>query len=503
MVRLSKSALQASYKKVLGSSSFSIRRSIERNSLIAVLLGYGLILYVILTLQPLQQKQRQERAFEHATTTIRQFDTAILSADAESPSGKSVDPDLLQQVLGQLSSYRLAICMHPKGVESELVTPILIDKALVEKTPAILLACERLIKSELTSALHKSDFAQYSVESGEVDLYGAIWEMHLVVDSSDEAEYQEILIWILAPTVILASLITILLTRAGIQQALKPLDEFGDLVESVTSGSLDKNRCELENEPLELKPLIGSFNALLDRLAESWNRQRKFANALSHELRTPITLIIGYTSRVLRRSGTLSESQRRQLMIVDEETRRLGRLTTDLLDIAREESGTMIIASEPFQVWKILEQVYSLNRLNHDARLHLQPISLELRQLWAIGDRDRLAQCLGNLIENAFKYSPEEETVELSCSSTKEYVSLQVRDHGPGVPEADQALIFEQFQRGSNTAQQPGSGIGLAVVRSLVKRMGGRVWVENAAEGGAIFVIELPRCPPPDPEYAI
>jgi len=79
-------------------------------------------------------------------------------------------------------------------------------------------------------------------------------------------------------------------------------------------------------------------------------------------------------------------------------------------------------------------------------------------------------------------------------------VSLQVRDHGPGVPEADQALIFEQFQRGRNTSQQAGSGIGLAVVRALVKRMGGRVWVENAAEGGAIFVIELPRCQPPQQE---
>ncbi|KZR70042.1 Sensor protein CreC [Prochlorococcus marinus str. MIT 1313] len=105
-------------------------------------------------------------------------------------------------------------------------------------------------------------------------------------------------------------------------------------------------------------------------------------------------------------------------------------------------------------------------------------------------------QCLSNLIENAFKYSPEDKRVELSCITTHEHVRLQVRDHGPGVPEADQALIFEQFQRGSNTAQQPVSGVGLALVRSLVKRMVGRVWVENAADGGAIFVIELQRCQP-------
>ena len=469
----------------------------------AVLLGYGLMLYVILTLQPLQQKQRQERAFEHAITTIKRSHAAIHSQAPHSHSDKSIDPDLLQQVLGQLSSYNLAICMHPKGVESELVTPVLTDNDLGENTPSILLACEKFVNPGSASVLQGSDLAKYSVESGVIELHGEPWTLHLLADVSDEAEYREILAWILAPTFILASLITILITRTGIREGLKPLDEFGDLIESVTSGSLDEHRCELENEPLELKPLADSFNALLDRLAESWNRQRKFANALSHELRTPITLIIGYTSRVLRRSGTLSESQRHQLMIVDDETRRLGRLVTDLLDIAREESGTLIIESEPFEVWKIIEQVFNLNRLDNDARLDLQPTSPEHRQLWAIGDRDRLAQCLGNLIENAFKYSPVEGKVELSCSSTPEQVRLQVRDHGPGVPEADQALIFEQFQRGSNTSQKPGSGIGLAVVRSLVKRMGGRVWVENAADGGAIFVIELQRCQPPDPEYAI
>ncbi|MDP6322160.1 MAG: HAMP domain-containing sensor histidine kinase, partial [Prochlorococcaceae cyanobacterium ETNP14_MAG_5] len=298
----------------------------------------------------------------------------------------------------------------------------------------------------------------------------------------------------------IASMVTLLLTRTGIRRGLEPLQQFGGMVESVTSGSLDDHRCVEDKQPLELKPLAGSFNALLDRLAESWNRKREFTNALSHELRTPITLIIGYTSRLLRRSSNLLDDQRQQLTIIDDETRRLGRLVTDLLDISREESGTLAITSEPFDVWEILEQVHSLNQGDHDSRLIIQRKSQNLVQIWALGDHDRVAQCLGNLIENAFKYSPEDETVELGCSSTKEHVRLQVQDHGPGVAKADQELIFEQFQRGSNTAQQPGSGIGLAIVRALVKRMGGRVWVENAAAGGAIFVIELPRCFPPQQE---
>ena len=133
------------------------------------------------------------------------------------------------------------------------------------------------------------------------------------------------------------------------------------------------------------------------------------------------------------------------------------------------------MTSEPFSACETLEQVLLLNQGDHEARLKMQSSSHGFDQIWALGDHDRVVQCLGNLIENAFKYSPKDKRVELSCITTHEHVRLQVRDHGPGVPEADQELIFEQFQRGSNTAQQPGSGIGLALVRSLVKRMGGHL----------------------------
>ena len=146
----------------------------------AVLLGYGLMLYVILTLQPLQQKQRQERAFEHAITTIKRSHAAIHSQAPHSHSDKSIDPDLLQQVLGQLSSYNLAICMHPKGVESELVTPVLTDNDLGENTPSILLACEKFVNPGSASVLQGSDLAKYSVESGVIELHGEPWTLHLL-----------------------------------------------------------------------------------------------------------------------------------------------------------------------------------------------------------------------------------------------------------------------------------------------------------------------------------
>ncbi|KZR65082.1 HAMP domain-containing sensor histidine kinase [Prochlorococcus sp. MIT 1306] len=481
----------------LRSPPYSIRRVLERTSLMAVLLGYGLLLLFNVQLPAEQRRQSQLEALEYAKAVLRKSKDSILRSDPASASGASIDPLLLKRLLSNFSSFRLVLWMHPKGFEAGLVKPDVNSNVSLGRVLALRYLQNQDGDSQYGPILVDGDSGHYSIAKDEIKLHGNTWNIYLLEDVTRQIRQQEILTLIIILAASIASMVTLFLTRAGIRTGLEPLQRFGGVIESVSSGSLDDHRCELEHEPLELKPLASSFNSLLDRLAESWNRQRKFANALSHELRTPITLITGYSSRVLRRSGNLSEDQRHQLTIIDDETRRLGRLITDLLDVARDESGTLVMTSEPFSACETLEQVLLLNQGDHEARLKMQSSSHGIDQIWALGDHDRVVQCLGNLIENAFKYSPEDKRVELSCISTHEHVRLQVRDHGPGVPEADQELIFEQFQRGSNTAQQPGSGVGLALVRSLVKRMGGRVWVENAADGGAIFVIELQRCQTP------
>ena len=500
--RLIKTFVNNTYKKVFGSPSFSMRRALERTSLLSVLFGYGLFLYVILTLQPLQRKQRQVMTFDHVKTTLQKSEPLLIGTNPKSSSQKSIDLQSLQRVLSDLSSYRLAIWMHPIGIPGDFVIPTSTSNTFFQKVPSLRNATKNISKSELGPIVYSVNSRHFALDSSEIQFHGKTWKIHLVDDITQEIEYQQILAWILPPIALIASLITILLTRSGIRRGLEPLNEFGRLIGSVTSGSLIDSRCESDDQPLELKPLSGSFNSLLDRLSQSWTRQRVFANALSHELRTPITLIIGYTKRVLRRSDSLTDELRHDLIIVDEETRRLGRLITDLLDIAREESGTLSINSQPFEAWKVLDQVYQLNQTEFGDRLLILSEKSGSDHLWTMGDRDRLVQCLGNLIENAFKYSPDDQNVEISCSSSKEYVQWKVRDHGPGVPEAEKTLIFEQFRRGSNTAKQQGSGIGLALVRSLLKPMGGRVFVQDATDGGALFVIELPRCESPQPEYS-
>ncbi|KZR66920.1 HAMP domain-containing histidine kinase [Cyanobacteria bacterium 150NLHA] len=481
----------------LRSPPYSIRSVLERTSLMAVLLGYGLLLLFNVQLPAEQRRQSQLEALEYAKDLLGKSKDSILRSDPASASGASIDPVLLKRLLSDFSSFRLVLWMHPKGFEAGLVKPDVISNVSLGRVLGLRYLQNNQGNSQYGPILIDVDSGHYSIAKDEIKLHGNTWNIYLLEDVSRQIYQQKILILIIILAGSIASMVTLFLARTGIRRGLEPLQRFGCVIESVSSGSLDDHRCELEHEPLELKPLASSFNSLLDRLAESWNRQRKFANALSHELRTPITLITGYSSRVLSQSGNLNQDQRHQLTIIDDETRRLGRLITDLLDIAREKTGALVVTSEPFSVLETLEQVFLLNRGDHETRLKMESSSHGMDQTWAFGDHDRVVQCLGNLIENAFKYSSEDKCVELSCSSTHEHVRLQVRDHGPGVLEADQELIFEQFQRGSNTAEQPGSGVGLALVRSLMKRMRGHVWVENAADGGAIFVIELQRCQPP------
>jgi signal transduction histidine kinase len=132
-------------------------------------------------------------------------------------------------------------------------------------------------------------------------------------------------------------------------------------------------------------------------------------------------------------------------------------------------------------------------------RLRLAPESAEREHAeHAVGDPERFEQCLLNLVENALKYSPPTGLVQLAWECCGDAVLVHVLDQGPGVPEEDRARLLERFQRGRNTGDVPGSGIGLAVVDTLMQAMGGRVEIGAAPGGGADFLLLLPMAPEPE-----
>jgi two-component system sensor histidine kinase KdpD len=211
--------------------------------------------------------------------------------------------------------------------------------------------------------------------------------------------------------------------------------------------------------------------------------------SVSHDLRSPITAIMT-AGEVLQGSGdTLSESERVELLAsIRTEVRRLDRLVSNLLDLSRLEAGA---ASPVPELWPVdglvaraLDVIGAGNaRIDVVLPHELPPVKV---------DPGQLEHVLVNLLENALKFSPRSNSVEIRAEHIGGEVVLRVVDHGPGIPPDEQRRIFEPFTRGTSDDGERGSGLGLAIARGFANVNGGRLWVESELGGGSAFAVSLP-----------
>jgi signal transduction histidine kinase len=201
-------------------------------------------------------------------------------------------------------------------------------------------------------------------------------------------------------------------------------------------------------------------------------------------------LISGHAQRLLRQPSL--EAGAPSLRLIEQEAQRMGTLVSDLLDLARQDSGRLVLRRRPIVADEALVQAYERLAPSSGWRLHLDTPAAELPV--GLGDPDRLQQCLAALIENALYYSPTPLPVTLAADQQGDVLVLHVRDQGPGVAPSEREAIFERFARGSAAinANSRGSGIGLAVVRLLMEAMAGSVQVAESPGGGADFQLHLP-----------
>jgi GAF domain-containing protein len=225
----------------------------------------------------------------------------------------------------------------------------------------------------------------------------------------------------------------------------------------------------------------------------------EFVATVSHELRTPMTSIRGYVDILLMgAAGALNENQSHFLSIVKNNTERLNILVNDLLDISRIEAGRVTLSPQPLDLRDVAEDVLA-DMLRHSQEED-KPMAFSLNAAKDLprvrGDSERVRQILGNLVDNAYHYTPEngQVTVHLHSVNGSE-VQVDVEDSGVGISKEDQARIFDRFYRGEDplVLATPGTGLGLAIVRQLVEMHGGRIWLESGGEGqGSTFSFTLP-----------
>ena len=218
-----------------------------------------------------------------------------------------------------------------------------------------------------------------------------------------------------------------------------------------------------------------------------------FIATLSHELRTPMTAVLGAAKTLLRDDIALSPERRQQLLeMIGAQGTRLTQITEEVLLANRLDRGDLRIDSERVDLSQLVS--HAVETMRHDAP---ESISLSAANgaAEAIGDRDRIEQVLVNLIDNAVKYSPDGGEVVVSTVPAAASVRVEVADQGIGIAPAEQEAVFEKFYRGDpqHRAVPGGTGLGLYICRELVQRMGGTIGVRSRAGEGSTFWFDLPK----------
>ncbi len=280
-----------------------------------------------------------------------------------------------------------------------------------------------------------------------------------------------------------------LLGRLVAGAAVQPLKRLTETTEHVAL-TQDLSRRITPSGEDELGRLAVSFNAMLDALERSMSAldasvhaQRQLVADASHELRTPVTSL-RTNIEILQQQGQDMdpEDSRRLLGDVVEQIEELTLLMNDLIDLARGE--------EPRADAEELRLDLLVNEVVERATRHTSatPLHVQLEPTIVTGVPARLERAVGNLIDNAVKYSPPGEPVEVRLHAGE----LSVRDHGPGVSSQDLPHIFDRFYRGAEARGRPGSGLGLAIVRQVAAQQGGSVTAEPAPGGGTLMRLRLP-----------
>jgi signal transduction histidine kinase len=235
------------------------------------------------------------------------------------------------------------------------------------------------------------------------------------------------------------------------------------------------------------------------QLQQQEEARRAFVATASHELRTPLTSLDGMLELLDEDLGSGDpdlEDARSLLTRARAQSRRLGRLASDLLDLSRIDAQVQL-RSEPVELGELSRAVLAEFELGTSERgvsttLHDAP-----RSVWALGDPGSVAQILRILLDNAVKLSPSggEVAVEMRGGAS---AGLSVSDQGPGIPSDERELIFQRFQRGRTASGQAGFGLGLAIGRELAQRMGGELVLEDRDAPGATFTLRLPVASAPE-----
>ena len=288
---------------------------------------------------------------------------------------------------------------------------------------------------------------------------------------------------------VIALLLGIFLSRT----LTRPIRELTRATHAVSEGDLSQQVPVRSND--ELGELAQAFNKMSSELSRSVNTRKQMTADIAHELRTPLSLILGHAEAV--HDGVLPPSHE-NFEIIREEAERLEHLVNDLRILSLADAGELSINPQRVEPDRLLQEVaaiYQYQTQRKNIRLDLD-IASPLSDIEV--DPGRMTQVLTNIVDNALRHTPEGGRIVLSAKDTNDQVELAIQDSGPGLKAEDIDRIFDRFYRTDSSRQRDGafpggSGLGLAIARSIVQAHGGQLSAESEAGKGLKVIVRLPK----------
>jgi len=276
-------------------------------------------------------------------------------------------------------------------------------------------------------------------------------------------------------------------------RAIRPINDISAAASRIATGDLS-HRINTDNTDNELGQLAGVLNTTFSRLEAAFERQQQFTADASHELRTPISVILSQTQATLARERNPGE-YRETLEACQRAAQRMRGLTESLLVLARIDAGQASQQRERVELGQAVRDCVELLRPladEHQVRIHC-----ELGATECVGDSQQLAQVITNLVTNAILHNKSGGEAHVTTRREPDAAILTVTDTGPGILPEDLPRLFERFYRAdkSRTAATGGTGLGLAISKAIVEAHGGSIAVSSSPEGGTTFTVRLPACP--------
>jgi signal transduction histidine kinase len=251
--------------------------------------------------------------------------------------------------------------------------------------------------------------------------------------------------------------------------------------------------------PYEVQELTRAFNSMMARVQASQKSQREFVANVSHEMKTPLTSIQGFSQALLDGTADTKESQQKAAQVIYNESERMHRMVLDLLDLAKLDAGTADMKMSPVNIRALLNAI--AEKFTPQSQRAGATIELDLPEDLPslVADGDRMAQVFTNLTDNALKFTPPGGTVTLSAFIELDKMHITVRDTGAGIPEEDIPHIFQRFYQADPArkgGEAHGAGLGLAIAHEIVAAHSGRISVRSRVGAGTTMEVILPIVPP-------